>query len=285
MTSVTTTRQPQPVAMRGLSISVPEPQYARLVDMARKAGRTPTAYACDLFQAAYSARCKPTGDAALDAAVSQLGALAQASGPMVDILQAELERLRAALARADARIAEMATEIEQLEAGDAVSVDAAAMEELVALREKAKLLSRELEVVSASLTDQEAQAQKFARLADREAEDARRWKAEAMQREQDWCDAAAEREIARREAAELQEVRDQQAEVIRELMARVDTLKNGADARSAEPAALPASTPQALTSAQLRQARALRAAGNSLSEIAAALGHTVEAVRAAMGAR
>jgi Skp family chaperone for outer membrane proteins len=238
MTSVTTIRQPQPVAMRGLSISVPEPQYARLVEMARKAGRTPAAYAADLFQAAYSARAKPTGDAALDAAVAGLGTPAQGSGPMVDMLQAELERMRAALARADARIAEMAKEIETL-------------------RQK--------------LTAQ--------------AEAAAQWKAQAMEREQDWCDASAERDIARREAAELQQVRDQQAAAIRELMARVDALKNGHDARSAAPAAVPVSAPQALTSAQLRQARALRAAGNSLSEIAAALGHAPDVVRAAMGAR
>jgi hypothetical protein len=114
------------IEKRLVELRLPSAQYARLVKMARAAGRTPAAYAGDLFQAAYSARCKPTGDAALDAAVARLGTEEAASGPALEMLQAELARSRAELARADARIAEMADEIEALSVGAAVSVDAAA---------------------------------------------------------------------------------------------------------------------------------------------------------------
>jgi len=58
--------------MRPVTIIVSELVYARLEVMARKAGRSTSAYAAELFQAAYAARCGPTGDAALDAAVAAL---------------------------------------------------------------------------------------------------------------------------------------------------------------------------------------------------------------------
>jgi hypothetical protein len=302
------------IEKRLVELRLPSAQYARLVEMARAAGRTPAAYAGDLFQAAYSARCKPTGDAALDAAVARLSTEEAASGPAIEMLQAEL-------ARADARIAEMADEIEALSAGAAVSVDAAAMEELAALRDKAAA----------------------------HAEAAAQWKSKALEFEAIWCDAAAERDIAQREVVEqrrqletalagqqdaerraatfadqadaahgrldalhealqalgeevgvepgseriegLRGVFQQQAEAIRELMARVDALKNGDDARSASPppadgaSAASASAAAALTPLELRRARSLRAAGNSFGEIAAALGRPAAAVRVALGGK
>ena len=57
---------------RPVTITMSELVYARLEVMARKAGRSTSAYAAELFHAAYAARCGPTGDAALDAAVAAL---------------------------------------------------------------------------------------------------------------------------------------------------------------------------------------------------------------------
>lgn len=57
---------------RGITITVNERVYAGLVDMARAASRTPNVQAQLLFEAAYSARCKPTGDRDLDAAVAAI---------------------------------------------------------------------------------------------------------------------------------------------------------------------------------------------------------------------
>jgi hypothetical protein len=57
---------------RGITITVNERVYAGLVDMARAASRTPNVQAQLLFEAAYSARCKPTGDRDLDAAVAAM---------------------------------------------------------------------------------------------------------------------------------------------------------------------------------------------------------------------
>lgn len=57
---------------RGITITVNERVYAGLVDMARAASRTPSVQAQLLFEAAYSARCKPTGDRDLDAAVAAM---------------------------------------------------------------------------------------------------------------------------------------------------------------------------------------------------------------------
>ncbi len=57
---------------RGITITVNERVYAGLVDMARAASRTPNVQAQLLFEAAYSARCRPTGDRDLDAAVAAM---------------------------------------------------------------------------------------------------------------------------------------------------------------------------------------------------------------------
>jgi len=67
---------------RGITITVNERVYAGLVDMARAAARTPSVQAQLLFDAAYSARCKPTGDRDLDAAVAAMDEPAPLGSPL-----------------------------------------------------------------------------------------------------------------------------------------------------------------------------------------------------------
>jgi hypothetical protein len=55
-------------AVREIVLRVPEALYARFIEMARREGRTPGAYALELFTAAYGARVAPTGDTAPDSA-------------------------------------------------------------------------------------------------------------------------------------------------------------------------------------------------------------------------
>lgn len=62
--------KPRDTTRRIIELPVREAMFAKLVELARKAGRTPAQYAFELFEAAYSARCAPTGDAELDAAVA-----------------------------------------------------------------------------------------------------------------------------------------------------------------------------------------------------------------------
>lgn len=57
-----------------LTITLNERVFRTLDGMAREAGRTAAVQAQLLFDAAFSVRCKPTGDAALDAAVAAIDA-------------------------------------------------------------------------------------------------------------------------------------------------------------------------------------------------------------------
>ena len=70
MTAPPTYRNPSPSVP--LTILASERVFANLQRMAREAGRTPAQQAQMLFDAAYSARCKPTGDKALDRAVATM---------------------------------------------------------------------------------------------------------------------------------------------------------------------------------------------------------------------
>ncbi len=72
---------------RGITITVNERVYAGLVDMARAASRTPSVQAQLLFEAAYSARCKPTGDRDLDAAVAAMDERAPLGSPLPEELR------------------------------------------------------------------------------------------------------------------------------------------------------------------------------------------------------
>ena len=197
-------------SVRIVEVRLPGPQFGRLVEMARKAHRTPSAYAADLFQAAYSARCAPTGDRDLDGAVARLGTPEAASGPMVDALHAELERVRA----------ELETLRRQLRA---------ARMENDAHERCRQQLHDDLESLSARGLAMEA---------------ANWWRATG------------------RNAAQ----------------------KNGDDAGPVAPTPA-APDPTQASAAQMRQAKALRAAGNSIAEIAAALGMTAALVRQALEAR
>ena len=61
---------------RSVTMYLPKPVYAGLVDMARRARRTPGAHAADLFLAAYSARGGTAAEPALAAAIEKLAAAA-----------------------------------------------------------------------------------------------------------------------------------------------------------------------------------------------------------------
>lgn len=57
---------------RSVTITMSETVYIRLVEQARKYGRTPSARAGELFMAAYAAHFGPTGMQALDAMVARM---------------------------------------------------------------------------------------------------------------------------------------------------------------------------------------------------------------------
>lgn len=72
-----------------LTVHVSERVFANLDAMARKAGRTPALQAQLLFDAAYAARCKPTGDRDLDEAVAAIDAPPPSSAKAVEALTEE----------------------------------------------------------------------------------------------------------------------------------------------------------------------------------------------------
>jgi hypothetical protein len=84
---------------RVIQIKLRERQYGALVEQARKRGRTPTQWADELFQAAWTARQGPTGDQALDAAVARIG------GPTLALADADARE--SALRAGQAAIAEL----------------------------------------------------------------------------------------------------------------------------------------------------------------------------------
>lgn len=298
-------------AVRIVEVRLPGTQFGKLVEMARKAHRTPSAYATDLFQAAYSARCAPTGDRDLDEAVARLGTPEAASGPMIDALHAELERVRAELARAEESIDELVAEVDRLSAAPA-ALDRAT--------------ETEIELVRA--------------LADEQAKDAERWKAMAAALGQQLETAMAAREQAARSAAvnagaqesldalheELQVLGDEfgvepGTERIAGLRHVLSTMNSALAAEAAksrdaaanirlkdarmealarqvkqvqspdpalsvrEPEARPPAEPAALSALQLRQVKSLRSAGNTVAEIAAEMGLPAALVRQALGAK
>jgi hypothetical protein len=62
----------QPVDKRQVTFPVSGAVYANVDRMAKAAGMATGTYVATLFQAAYAARCKVTGDVALDAAVERV---------------------------------------------------------------------------------------------------------------------------------------------------------------------------------------------------------------------
>ncbi|CUA90873.1 hypothetical protein IMF23_00140 [Chelatococcus daeguensis] len=60
------TINPGLIERRQITITVSRIMYDRLGEMAKEAGLSRTAYAERLFEAAYTARCKETGDLQLD---------------------------------------------------------------------------------------------------------------------------------------------------------------------------------------------------------------------------
>ncbi len=236
-------------SMRVIDLKLPEAQFAKLIDMARKANATPSAYANSLFQVAYTARCAPTGDRDLEEAVGSAGT------------PAETLQIQEQLARADARIAELIDEVEQLAAAEARLQEAEM--KIAELRSMARApyaaLARELEITKASLTEAKAQA---VTLGDR-LEAAQAGQTAAERRAHlfaDQADEAVGGALALQEALQalgeeigvepgserivgLRAVFAQQAEAIRELMARVAAMKSGEDTRSAPPQAEAAPQP------------------------------------------
>jgi endonuclease YncB( thermonuclease family) len=123
-----TERRPTTTAeVRELLLRIPAQQFARLVEAARKAGHTPAVYAGQLLQAAWSARCAPTGDAALDTAVGRLGepdttdwqAEARSLQGQLQAASGRAEHAQAALAQAERQLAIVAASLADQEAGHA----------------------------------------------------------------------------------------------------------------------------------------------------------------------
>ena len=65
----------RPIRKVRVTVTMPEKQYDRLTAMAKTAGCLPSEMAATLFQAAYEARFKETGDVDLDNAVARVGLL------------------------------------------------------------------------------------------------------------------------------------------------------------------------------------------------------------------
>lgn len=57
---------------RQINMSVPARVHQKLAEMAKSAGQSTSGYATTLFMAAYTARCKETGDRDLDDAVGRV---------------------------------------------------------------------------------------------------------------------------------------------------------------------------------------------------------------------
>lgn len=267
-------------AMRVIEIRLVEAQFGKLVEMARKANRTPSSYAGDLFQAAYAARTQPTGDRALDAEVARMGAPEAPGAAKLAELTTELERCRAELARADATIAGMADEIEALSTRPAVSLDAATAIALDEAQAQVAALGEQLETALAGQEDAERRARRYA-----DQLDETNGHVLALQEALQSLGEEAGVEPGSERIAGLREVFTQQADTIRDLMERVAELKTARDGHSA-PSPKPAEgVAQCLTALQVRQARSLRAAGNSIGEIVAELGTTAALVRQALESR
>ncbi|MCO4053426.1 MAG: hypothetical protein HEQ16_05125 [Bosea sp.] len=262
-------------AMRVIELKLPEAQFGKLVEMARKAARTPSAYATDLFQAAYSARCAPTGDVALDAQVGRLGTPEVPAGPMIDMMMAELDHVRADLCAALKEAAGWKNE-----ANNATHEMDEQIRKAAEWQAMAASLGSQLETALAGHKDAERRCRLMAQAAD-ETNGKIYALQEALQAlgEELGVEPGAER------VAGLRAVFVQQAEAIQQLMARVAELKNGHDAHPLDAPNQTESEPPTLTALQFRQAKSLRAAGNSLAEIAAALGVDASLVRQSMGGK
>lgn len=68
---------PQVAPERQITVKVPHKVHAMINSMGAKAGQTTTDYATTLLMAAYTARCKETGDRNLDAAVARVVVLSK----------------------------------------------------------------------------------------------------------------------------------------------------------------------------------------------------------------
>lgn len=136
---------------RAITLAVNGTVYARLVDKAREGGRTPGRYAQELFDAAWSARCAPTGDAALDAAVAAIGAgpASPAAGEAAnEALKSELAELRRAARTQQGEIDRLYNASRaQAEAGAALEAEASVLRETIAALE-ARLADRDAEVAA-----------------------------------------------------------------------------------------------------------------------------------------
>lgn len=62
----------RPAESQQVILSISEPVFTKLQAFAKDVGVPTSAYAKMLFEAAYAARCAPTGDAALDASVARV---------------------------------------------------------------------------------------------------------------------------------------------------------------------------------------------------------------------
>ena len=243
------------VQRRIVHLPLREPVFARLVEMARKAGRTTEQQALDLFEAAYAARCAPTGDAALDREVSRSGERGAE--------RAAREAMERAVEEAARIKRSFAAQIEALE-----RAEASARATVTTQREAMAALQTEIDAL---------RAERDPRAAERDAEMRR---SEEHARFADQFREALETTKAKQVTVHVSksgplspETEAAIAEMAEQARAMLDATK------AAEPAA-----PIAFDDAQRRLVLAYRAAGLTATEIAQETGLPVKNVKAALDA-
>jgi hypothetical protein len=264
--------RPRDTMRRIIELPVREAMFARLVELARKQGRTPAQYAFELFEAAYSARSAPTGDRALDAAVA---AIDMRRDEDAEAMQAAIETDKATIARLQSELDELRTE------RDAWRDDATVNDEaLQAIGEEFGIHAGEHRIEGVRRILGELRAERDSLLAERDADRLRAAEIEKVA------------EIARARLAEMKVVAPP---IIEPPTTRLHI--NGEKERSPESQAALAALAKAARDAMLgtpaievepdaatiRAVRGLRAAGNSAIEVARTLKLPLETVRRILG--
>lgn len=137
--------------MIALTISIPAPMLDGLGRMARERGLKKELLASELLGAAYTARLKPVGDAALEAAVAQIGEAGAGGAARVLELESKAANLRAELnnvnASLDASRRNSAAQIAKV--GELQKLLWAAQEEIDGLKGALDAAQQELETLKA----------------------------------------------------------------------------------------------------------------------------------------
>jgi hypothetical protein len=283
------TPQPAHHPRRSVLLELPALQHERLVRMAKERGQPVATFALNLFNAAYSARQAPTGDTALDEAVRGIeSAVTSAPAAAADVSR-EVERLQQLLAgavqdREDAEAAMRQAQHERDMRDKRIAEMTDAMKGAAVISDHAGALIRERDDRIALL--EEAQAEKCAanalmqerahvlteQVLDRDNEIAA-LKEQLSARVRELLVARSDLATSAEETSRWQAMADSLGT---QLEAALRT-RNEAERRATDALPMPGLTP-----AQVRMARGLRAAGNSIDEIATELGTTAALVRQAL---